>query len=368
MTLIASVIGIEPFENIKRFKGELLIPFILFYIAATEYNTLDKIKKILFAPLLAYFVYTLIVIIESFTWGFSYYWDEILREQVTWLSGYGEMSNVLLPLTFGTFFLLEKKQKYFLIPVMLTEFFIAAAYRNISSFGGIILVIILGAFFVQPRSYRIWIRSFIIIMLLVSALLLYTHKDHPLIIEYKTKFNEVIHPQKELKKSAGFKNRMPMWEAAVDVIRDRPVLGYGWGMTKYTSIVKQEKYQAQWKISKPAVYDLYYVSFRDKFVPPHNLFLEITVQCGILGLLLFIAFIMTCLFSIIRAAMRCVSYADRNFFIILIAGVMLSFMTAGLMGNELGKLSGKFFFLLLGTGAARIEAMKLQNPSHSSVV
>jgi O-antigen ligase len=368
IAVTSSIIGTDPLENLKRFKGELLVPFILFLIVATEFKTLDKIKKLFLAPVIAFFIYTIIVIIESFKWGLSYYWDEILRNQVRWLSGYGEMSNTLLPLTFGTFLLLKEKWRYYLIPVMLIEFLIAAAYRNISSFGGIVLVILLGAFFVQQRNYRIWMKSFIVIILLVSTVGMYTHRDHPLVIEYKTKFYEVTHPHEELKKADGFKNRMPMWEAALDVIRDRPFLGYGWGMTKYTRIVNQEKYLMKWKTSKPEAYNLYYVSHKDKFVPPHNLFLEIIVQTGIIGLLSFIVFILISLIYMIKTSIQYTSQEKSNFLIILGVGIILSFMTAGLMGNELGKLGGKVLFIVLGAGAAQIEAVRLKNPPHSSIV
>ncbi|MBI4679815.1 MAG: hypothetical protein HY753_01040, partial [Nitrospirae bacterium] len=49
IAFISSLIGIEPFENLKRFKGELLVPFILFLIAVTEFSSIEKIKRLLLA-------------------------------------------------------------------------------------------------------------------------------------------------------------------------------------------------------------------------------------------------------------------------------------------------------------------------------
>src|SRR4030065_1480096 len=45
IAFISSVIGMEPLENLKRFKGELLVPFFLFLIAATELSDIDKVKR-----------------------------------------------------------------------------------------------------------------------------------------------------------------------------------------------------------------------------------------------------------------------------------------------------------------------------------
>ncbi len=351
VAFISSVIGMEPFGNLRRFKGELLIPFLLFLIITTEYNSLEKIKKLLPPLVTAFAIYTMFVIIESFEWGFSYYWDETLRDHLTWLSGYAEMSITLLPLTLGYFLLIRTNLRFLLLFFMLLEFIIVAAYRNISSFGGTIFVILLGALFVQPKIYRLWIRAFIVIVMLISITLLYTHKDNPVIVEYKTKLYQITHPYEELKKTGGFKNRVPLWEAAIDVIKERPLIGYGWGMKKYTKIVAEEKYLNNWRIEKPEIYAVYTL-YKGKFVPPHNLFLEITIQSGIIGLISFIAFIVIYLFYIIKTSIKFNSDADRNFSVIIVAGIIFSFLIANIMSNELGRLSGKVLFVVLGAGAA----------------
>jgi hypothetical protein len=70
----------------------------------------------------------------------------------------------------------------------------------------------------------------------------------------------------------------------------------------------------------------------------------------------------------IKTSIQYTSQEKSNFLIILGVGIILSFMTAGLMGNELGKLGGKVLFIVLGAGAAQIEAVRLKNPPHSSIV
>ena len=72
IAFISSVIGMEPLENLKRFKGELLIPFLLFLITATEYKTLQKAKSLFIAPVIAFAAYTVLVIGESFNYGFVF--------------------------------------------------------------------------------------------------------------------------------------------------------------------------------------------------------------------------------------------------------------------------------------------------------
>jgi len=131
-------------------------------------------------------------------------------------------------------------------------------------------------------------------------------------------------------------------------------LGYGWGMKKFTKLVQQEKFLEQWKVDKPSVYN-FYTTYKGVFFPPHNLFLEIAIQSGLLGLAAFIAFIGIYLFYLIKNTIRNGSDTGYNFSVILIGGTFLSFMIMNLMSNELGNTSGKILFVVLGAGAAWIK-------------
>lgn len=350
IALIASIAGIEPLENIRRFKGELLKQFLLFLIAATEYSSIEKIKK-LFIPLVtAFALYTIFVIIESFEWGFPYYWDQTLRHHFIWLDGYSKMCITLLPLTLGYFLLITTNLRFLLLILMLLEFAIMATYRDVTVFGGIISVILLGALFARPQNQRLWIRAFIIIVILISTTFLYTHKDNPAIIEYKTKLYLLTHPLEEFKKPGGFSNRVPMWKAAIEVIKDRPLIGYGWGMKKYPRILDEKKYLNKWKTEKPELYNLY-INHKDA-IPPHNIFLEIALQSGLFGLISFFAFIGIYLIYLIKASIKYNSDIDRNFFIIIVGGILSSFIVVNLFSDALGGISQKVLFVVLGAGAA----------------
>ena len=351
VALISSITGVEPVENLKRFKGELFIPFLLFLIASTEYGSMDKIRMLLAPMVAALAVYTAFMVVESFSWGFGYYWDESLRQQLKWLSGYAEMCITLLPLTLGYFLLMRSNLRFLVLFLMLLEFTILAAYRHIASFGGSVLVLFLGVLFIQPMVYRLWLRGFIVMIMIISAVLFYTHGDNMAVAEYKLKFYQITHPYEELKKPHGFTNRVPLWNAAVDVIKDRPVFGYGWGMKKYTDIVAQDKYLSKWEEDDPAVYQVF-TQYKGYHVPPHNMFLEIAIQSGILGLVSFCLFIAICLFYFIKTSIRSVSHEDRNFSVIIVIGIIFSFMIANIMSNELGRLSGKVLFVIMGAGTA----------------
>ncbi len=353
IAFIASIAGIEPLENIRRFKGEILKPFLLFLIVATEYNSLEKIKRLSFALLIPFACYTVLTIIESANYGLAYYWDKTIREGHQWfITGYWQRGTLIFPIILGVFLLIKNRWlKYFLIFFAITEFIILTTYRGFTVFLAAISVLLLWVLFANPKKYRLWMVGFISLFLFIFGILLHTYKGHPAIDEYRSKLGKVINVSGEFRSKGGFSNRMPFWEASVDIIKDRPLLGYGWGIKKFTKLVQQEKFLENWKINKAHVYD-FAITYRDIFFPPHNMFLEIAIQSGLLGLASFIVFFVIYVSYLITAVTHSDSDTERNFLIILVGGVILIFMIMNLMGNEFGNTGGKILFVVLGAGAA----------------
>ena len=354
IAIISSLTGMEPFENLKRFKGELIVPFILFLITATEFNSIEKIKRLLFAPIIAFAVYILLAIVESTNYGLQYFWDKTHREQYLWLTNYSHMAAITLPLILGVFLFVKNRWlKYFLITFAILEFAILAAYRSIAPFLGVVSVLLLWIIFVRPRKYRLWMITFISLFIFIFTVLIYTQKDNPAIAEYRAKFDKIINVSGEVKSESGFSGRISLWRAAADIIKDRPLLGYGWGMKKFPKLVQQEKFLEKWRVDKPFIYNVY-TTYKGVNLSPHNLFVEIAIQSGLLGLAAFIIFIGIYLYSLIKGTLRRSSETDNNFSVILIGGTFLSFFIMNLMNNELGNVSGKILFVVLGAGAAWI--------------
>ncbi|OGL43506.1 MAG: hypothetical protein A2W05_09520, partial [Candidatus Schekmanbacteria bacterium RBG_16_38_10] len=352
IAFISSIIGMEPLENLKRFKGELLVPFFLFLIAATELSDIEKVKRLLFAPVIAFAVYTLLAVAESTNYGLHYFWDKSGREKYIWLTNYSQTGAIVFPLILGLFLFAKNRWfKYSLAAFAFLEFMILAAYRSLTPLLGVITVLLLWVAFVRPKRYRLWMVGFICLFVSVSVLLFYTHKNNPAVNELSAKFEKLFNISGEFTSEGGFSNRMPAWIAAVDIIKERPILGYGWGIKKFEKLVYQKKFLEKWKESKPSVYEFYTVNMKNSFFPPHNLFLEIAVQSGILGITTFICFIGIYLYFLVKNIKIINSDAEHNFSVILIGGTFLSFMIMNLMNNDLGNVSGKILFVALGSGA-----------------
>ncbi|MBI4838986.1 MAG: O-antigen ligase family protein [Nitrospirae bacterium] len=351
IALIASAFGMTPVEDLNRFKGELLVPVILFLITATEFKSLEKIKGLLTSLVIAFAVYTLLTLLESSQYGLRYFWDKTHREQYYWLdTGYWQRGVIIFPVILGLLLILKNKWlNLSLSALAVTEIAIISVYRSFAVLLGTCSVLLLWALFARPKKYRLYMAGFICLFLVISGSLLYSVKDNPAVSEYRDKLGKLSNIQAELGSEGSFSNRLPFWKAAVDVIKDKPLLGYGWGMKKFQKLVQQEKFLNHWQANEPYVYKLI-TEYKDVYFPPHNMFIEIAVQSGFLGLAAFACFILIYAVYLVKKILQSSSDMEYNFSVILIGGALLSFMIISLMNNELGNISGKILFAVLGAG------------------
>jgi len=351
IALIASVFGMTPIGDLNRFKGELLIPFILFLITATEFKNLEKIKGLFSVLIIAFAVYTLLALLESSQYGLRYFWDKTHREQYYWLdTGYWQRGAIIFPVILGLLLLLKNKWlRLSLGALAVTEFAIIYVYRSFAVLIGTCSVLLLWALFTRPKKYRLYMAGLICLVLVISGSLLYSMKDNPAVSEYRDKLGKLSNIQAEIGSEGSFSNRFPFWKAAVDIIKDKPLLGYGWGMKKFQKLVQQEKFLNYWQVNEPYVYKLI-TEYKDVYFPPHNMFIEIAVQSGFLGLAAFVSFILVYAVYLVKKILHSGSDMEYNFSAILIGGVLISFVIINLMNNELGNISGKILFVVLGAG------------------
>jgi O-antigen ligase len=98
---------------------------------------------------------------------------------------------------------------------------------------------------------------------------------------------------------------------------------------------------------------------------PHNIFIDLAIQSGLLGVVSFLLFLAAYVVHVIKSLIQRNSGATRNFLAIIIGGVISIFMISNLLNSEFGNVSGKVFFIILGAGAAWMrlpyEKIKLNN-------
>lgn len=92
--------------------------------------------------------------------------------------------------------------------------------------------------------------------------------------------------------NAGLSGRLGVWQGVIDVINERPLCGYGYGWKKLAWAVNDGGFFERWK-SRPDTLLYYFPEgqvARYGRVNPHNYFLQVAFEVGVVGLLLVLGF------------------------------------------------------------------------------
>jgi O-antigen ligase len=120
------------------------------------------------------------------------------------------------------------------------------------------------------------------------------------------------------------------------MVRDYPVLGVGYGKRIFKKVYIEENYidpEAVERIHKPNA---------------HNLFLDISVQLGIPGLLIFLLLIAAFFKETLLAYNRAEDYFSKGCLLGCFLGIY-EFLQTGLMGNLFYDENGLYIIFLLAT-------------------
>lgn len=217
-------------------------------------------------------------------YGFDPYLSDLYRlsstiGQKNWISNYLAM---IFPIVFS-YFLLEKakknKLKYFFLLSILYITLMICQSRGIwisISFTLILAIYIIFKFklFKIFQENKRWLILLLISFLIITAIY---STDNPL------NKSAITVPQRALstfdKQDPSINTRLLIWKTTFEMIKDRPILGFGIGSFKANYL----DYQAE--ILKD---DPYYIKYSVKAGEAHNEYLQIWAELGIIGLGLFL--------------------------------------------------------------------------------
>ncbi|MBI4697826.1 MAG: hypothetical protein HY758_02635, partial [Nitrospirae bacterium] len=173
IAFISSVAGVEPLENLRRFKGEIIVPFLLFLIISSMYRDKVKALDLLRAPAVAFAMYTIYVLINYLlNYDVTTFLHKNIREMKIFDS-YPQRSITLFPITVGIFLSMKNRSKYLLLTAAVLGFTIIAAYSSFTPLVSALSVLLLCAVFVQPEAYKIALRTSmagIVVLIIILAM------------------------------------------------------------------------------------------------------------------------------------------------------------------------------------------------------
>ncbi len=288
ISLLSSVLSPYPLDSLDAVRKYLLYQVVVFFVIINEYRGIKELKPLVYALFAGFGALTLIVYLKNepavlINW--IEYAERFTPEEMkaTFFSGYSLYATFYMPLLLGYIYASRDKPglKALLWVFLFLEFVLVFLHNHRTQllsvlFSSVVITLVAG-------RYRIFAAASAV--LLIAALVILNVKPEAF-DRYKTLLSMDTYTQSGF---TGWNSRFEIWSGAIDMIKDRPVLGYGYGWKKTALVARDGGYIQKWKTEKPRTYE-YYNSTTYGSTNPHNLVLQILFEVGILGLLAFLFF------------------------------------------------------------------------------
>ena len=236
------------------------------------------------------------------------------------------LAFLLIDFRYKTLNLLDSKIQY----LGLISFYFLFNILLLSRIGIIIGALILGYFMIGwlVKSKRYMLGITIVLGFLVLG---YTgYKTIPYVTQRVDELVEGFTSSSTDSESNGSSGiRLKIWEQGIELVKERPLLGYGTGDVKDELVKKYFEHSID-------------VAYKNK-LNAHNQFLQVTISVGIIGLILFLSI----LFSSIQ-----IGYKFNNPYIRLFIFMIIIYMlTESVLENQAGTIFFGLFFTFLNQKA-----------------
>lgn len=323
--------------TLKTIKKEMILNFLLFYLIVSNLRNSSHYKLILFAILFGNIIMIFYGLYDFFLVQKGDIFSPWIRfhslsSDFAFFSAY---SITIFPFAFiALFYMKDKKYK---IPVFLIFVFnLVALYLNHQRGAWIAAIF---EYFLALFILKKW-RSFVILILLLITFLylspsnIFLHGENLMLKSDKINIKEV---------EGTITPRLYTWEFAIDRIKESPFLGYGLGRENFSKK---------------------YPQIKEKFGPAlfhsHNLFLDITLQIGLGGLLAFLLLVLKIL-EIHWGIFRRSESLLTKYILLSIMIATFGFLIRNFFDNLFVSDSASFIWFLWGVGLSQSFSKKLMH-------
>ncbi|MBI5787419.1 MAG: O-antigen ligase family protein [Candidatus Schekmanbacteria bacterium] len=147
----------------------------------------------------------------------------------------------------------------------------------------------------------------------------------------------------------GLSGRRELWLGAWQVIRARFWLGYGYNPKIFSRAAGQSRFLEKWRRTLPTLYKD--MTSNHPHSNPHNQFLSLLLEMGLIGLLIFLLFWGNFLLRLVKKLKQIKPDRDRVMLYAVIFTPVLAFFTVNLMNSLWNGAAGKLIIVIIVLGA-----------------
>jgi len=336
--LLSSVFSIDPDYSFSHIKKEFVKSFLLFISIALFFNTSKIIR------LMMIFTGAVLIFLLSGLYSYINFELEFFRSQTFLLDShqneYACIIGFIFPFIISFLFILEKKYlKVFMLFLMFFAFIAIILSGTRGAMGSAVSTLFVFLFFIikeiimhankkYAKNLYIIIISFVLTLVLSSFFWQKSLKEH-----FGNTFNHL----------STFDNRTEFfWKPALEAIKKRPVLGWGYGAKIYRN---------------PEVFkDIEPKPFYELKGGLHNTFMTVFFHQGVFGGAIYILLVFSCIISLIKT-MQKIKFPEKAIFV----GLLSVFISALLLNAFIISMSFLNTAAFFGMAAAMTNKNKRDN-------
>jgi len=280
VAILTSLIGPYPGESLDFIRKNLVYQAVVFFVIQSEYRSFDDLRGLFYTLFASFAILTALVLAFNSP---SALLNWIEHADKKFASGYSLHGTFYIPLLAGFLYSarIRASLRWTLVLVLVIEFVLCVLDNHRGQTAALAVALILAA--ILARRYRTLVYG-LVVSLVIGAVLMGVKPD--MFSRYRTLVTPGTYTTNA---SSGWNGRFAIWSGVMDMIRERPITGYGYGWKKMATVARKDGFLERWDREKPATYEFFATRYYGS-TTPHNLILQILFEGGLAGLSAFLIF------------------------------------------------------------------------------
>lgn len=287
--IISSVFSPYQMDSFTFLRKSLFYQVLVFLVVINEFDGKDALRPVVYALLGSFAVLSLIILFTRPP-SVLLHWLDATTHGDKLLIGYSLYATFYIPL--GISYLYASRGSVALKIPLVFFILLEFVFSVLNNHRGQVVAIIISAVVITilARRYKTLIAGLVVAVAIGVGLLIVKPDSFD---RYKTVLTTEAYVTKTVRPSGaveyeGMTDRLGIWKGTLDLIKERPLIGYGYGWKKIAYAVRDGGWLERW--DKESRTYAYFSERGYGSANPHNLALQILFEVGAVGLFAFLFF------------------------------------------------------------------------------
>ncbi len=306
VALLSAISSPYAADSLNQFRKDAL-PFLLGFLLLNSALVSDRKRIILYSMLSLMFGYAVKEILAIWAGSVNGFRFSIYEEMDTpfpkYLEFFSSDTPYYLPFLLGPlcFWQMRNWQRFILFLVVILAVLVVV-FSGVRTAFIFVMASVLSVFLYRFRNNKKTLFS-VLALFVICGYLLKDRVTNPSIARYTTITSTQTY---QFGKDGSVSERYAIIKGVWEVSKDRLLLGYGPGWKKLPTVAKANGHMERWRQSDQPIdkVTLNYFSYGEGRVNPHNLYMELLFENGLLGLFAYISFMLATAVGVLKMFFR----------------------------------------------------------------